>query len=230
MKKSILVLLVFTISSFAVFGQTETELIQQMLNSPVKVWGWSSNGKTGISITYDPTNGEGRGDTVTKAYILNTVTDSVLWESLINTYDYTNESTWEINEKAYNSALTVLVNNFRQQCRHYAIVIQDTPLKKDPLAHNSGKQISFKVNAVYEDMEDPGKLKSYTVTAQTSDGKSKTIFNKKKIPVPAPYTTVSIYGICTSPDNERALVVILEESHWSIFYEFSGCILTKGYK
>ena len=52
MKKAIFILFLSLIGSV---------LFSQSLEGPIKVWGWSRDGKVAISEYYDPSNGEGRG-------------------------------------------------------------------------------------------------------------------------------------------------------------------------
>ena len=186
--------------------------------NPIWIWGWSRDGKAGISELSDS---GGRGGTIIKTFIFNTVDDSVLWEHSIDSFDY-GDGYSGIPEKELNA----FFDNFQSTCRQlFGMEVKEVrpaAPSGSAIRHN-GRSYNIAVNSDEEDIE--GMIIRYSVAAETG-GKSKTILTKDTF-LPALPT---FYRYSISPLEERSLIIL----RWSGFFEsygfvYAGCHLSIGF-
>ena len=186
--------------------------------NPIRIWGWSRDGKTGISELSDS---GGRGGIIIKTFIFDAVTDTVLWERNIDSFDY-GDGYSGIPE----NEITAFFYNFHSTCRQlFGIEVKEVrPVAPSGSAikHN-GRSYDFAVNSADEDED--GMIRRYSVTVEAG-GRTKTILSKDTF-LPA-LPKFSQYSI--SPLEERALIIL----RWSGFSEsygfvYAGCHLTVGF-
>ena len=186
--------------------------------NPIWIWGWSRDGKIGISELCDS---GGRGGIIIKTFILNAVNDAVLWERSIDSFDY-GDGYSGIPE----NAITAFFNNFQTVCRQlFNIEINERrPLSPSGTVIRHNRR-SYEIT-VNSEKEEDGMIRSYSATAKTG-GRSKTILSKDTfLPVLPEFFLYSI-----SPFEERALIIL----RWSGFsgsygFVYAGCHLTIGFR
>jgi hypothetical protein len=201
--------------------------------SVITVWGWSRDGKVAVTEELDTGN---TGWRVTRAFIFNTVNDTVLWENRSateNLYD----------DDAYEGVISAFINNFHRITRQqYAIEIQQGDFYRKNLMtasfdkNNNSYYINIDVvplnrvihnSAVFYD-----NLESYSVYVTSGNGKRKTILTERRRNEPLFGDEISVYGYNLSPDNERALIVVKAEYSFhdgGFKYQFTGCNLKVGF-
>ena len=182
--------------------------------NPIKVWGWSRDGKVGISeVEFNDT----RGGIIITTLVFDADSHTVLWQNNIDSFNYGEET---IPEKE----LAIFFNNFQNICRHqFGIEIQETPLivpSESAMRHN-GRTYNITINSTREEER---MVRRYFVTAET-DGKRKAILSKDTFLPSLP--EFSSYSI--SPFEERALIIF----RWASFshsygFEYAGCHLSIG--
>jgi len=186
--------------------------------NPIWIWGWSRDGKAGISELCDS---GGRGGIIIETFIFDAVNDAVLWERSIDSFDF-GDGYSGIPE----NEITTFFNNFRTVCRQlFDIEIDETrPVapSKTIIRHN-GRSYDIAVNSEKEDED--GMIRRYFVSAETG-GRKKTILTKETF-LPA-LPEFFLYSI--SPFEERALIIL----RWSGFSEsygfvYAGCHLTSRF-
>ena len=185
--------------------------------NPIWIWGWSRDGKTGISELSDS---GGRGGTIIKTFIFDAVNDAVLWERNIDSFDY-GDGYSGIPE----NEITAFFDNFQNTCRQlFGIEVKEgrpAALSGSAIRHN-GKVYDIAINSleVEDDM-----IRKYSVVAKTGE-RSKTILSKDTF-LPA-LPEFSWYSV--SPFEERALIIL----RWSGFsgsygFVYAGCHLSTGF-
>ena len=186
--------------------------------NPIWIWGWSRDGKIGISELCDS---GGRGGIIIKTFILNAVNDAVLWERSIDSFDF-GDGYSGIPE----NEITAFFNNFRTVCRQRFRIEINEGRSSAPsgtvISHNR-RSYDVTVNSV---REEDGMIRRYSVAVETG-GRSKTILSKDAF-LPA-LPKFFLYSI--SPFEERALIIL----RWSGFSEsygfvYAGCHLTSGFR
>jgi hypothetical protein len=198
---------------FLVFALIGSGLFSQSAdNNPVKVLGWSRDGKVAVI-----KNDDGMGGFT--AFIFNAVTDTILWERGIHSYEYD-------SQKAFNSAVSATTNNFQRMCQQHKIVMQDTrPMRPvgSKILHN-GDMYTISINIV-ENKEEM-MITSYSVIAEIN-GKRKTLSSKDTYHPASPY----FYLYYISPYEERALIILrFPEYVDTVDYAYIGCNLTTGFR
>jgi hypothetical protein len=192
-------------------------ILSATADGDVTIWGWTRDGKVGISEIKDA---GGRGGIIVTAFVFNTVSDTILWQQEIGFYhDEGYSSLPEIQTNAF-------LSNFQNVCRQqFGIEIKETrPMvpSESAMRHN-GKTCTIFINPirVEDDM-----VRSYSVTAVTG-GRRKTILKTEDIYVHA-LPMFSWYSI--SPFEERALIIIkwTSMSH-SYGFVYAGCHLSIGF-
>jgi len=185
--------------------------------NPIRIWGWSRDGKTAISELSDA---GGRGGIKIKTFIFNAVDDSVLWERTIDSFDY-GDGYGGIPE----NELTAFFDNFQNACRQlFGIEIREVRpmVPSGSVIRHNGRVYGIAVNsAAAED----GMIRRYSVAAETG-GRRKTILSRDTF-LPA-LPEFSLYSI--SPFEERALIIL----RWSGFsgsygFVYAGCHLSTGF-
>jgi hypothetical protein len=225
LKRTIFLFVFFSVMGTSLFSQT---------GEGVTVWGWSKDGKVAVTEELDTGN---TGWRVTRAFIFNTVNDTVLWENRSateNLYD----------DDAYNRAYSAFIDNFNRIIRQpqYAIEIEQGYIFRKNLisASFNNNNNSFYINvdvfplnrvihnsAVFYD-----NLESYSVYVTSGTGKRKTILTEKRKNEPIFGDEISVYGYNLSPDNERVLIVIKTKYSFhdgGFRYLFTGCNLKVGF-
>ena len=186
--------------------------------NPVWIWGWSRDGKTGISELSDS---GGRGGTIIKTFIFDAVNDFVLWERSIDSFDY-DDGYSGIPE----NEITAFFDNFQSTCRQlFGIEVKEVRpvVPSGTVIRHNGRTYDIAVNLTDEDED--GMIIKYSVAAETG-GRSKTILSKDNY-LPA-LPKFSWYNI--SPFEERALIIL----RWSGFsgsygFVYAGCHLSIGF-
>jgi len=187
--------------------------------NPIWIWGWSKDGKTGISELSDS---GGRGGIIIKTFIFNAVDDSVVWERSIDSFDY-GDGYSGIPE----NEIRAFFDNFQSICKQvFGIEIKEVrpAVPSGSAIRHNGKSYAIAVNSTEEDEDDM--IRKYSVTAETG-GRSKTILSKDTfLPVLPMFSRYSI-----SPFEERALIIL----RWSGFSEsygfvYAGCHLSIGFR
>jgi hypothetical protein len=193
-------------------------LFSHTRENPIKIWGWSRDGKVGIS---ELKFNDNRGGIIITAFVFNAVSDTALWERNIDHYD---------DDGGYSgipeNELNVFFSNFQNVCRQqFGIEIQETRLmvpSGSAIRHN-GNTYDIAINSirVEEDM-----VRSYSVTAEIG-GKRKTILSKDTFLPELP--RFSWYSI--SPFEKRALIIVRWNglSH-SYGFIYAGCHLAAGFR
>jgi len=196
------------------FAQISLKDINSLTDeNPLKIWGWSRDGKVGISEL-----GSGMRSYTVKVFVFDTVSDKVVWERTFDSYDYDNNTP--------ENVIIAFFNNFLNVCRQqFEIEIQEKQLlipSKSAIIHN-GKTYNIAINAV---KEDEYKIRSYSVVVETN-GKRKTILSSGSSLPNSPYFNRYII----SPFEERALIILRWDfiSH-SFGFVYSGCHLSIGFK
>jgi len=182
--------------------------------NPIWIWGWSRDGKIGISELSDS---GGRGGIIINTFIF----DAVLWEHSIDSFDY-GDGYSGIPE----NEITAFFDNFHSTCRQlFDIEIKEVrPMAPSgTVIRHNGRSYDIAVNSAEEDED--GMIRRYSVTAEAG-GRTKTILSKDTF-LPA-LPKFSWYSI--SPLEERALIIL----RWSGFFEsyglvYTGCHLTVGF-
>jgi len=186
---------------------------------PIWIWGWSKDGKTGISELSDS---GGRGGIIIKTFIFDAVNDTVLWERSIDSFDY-GDGYSGIPE----NEITAFYDNFNSTCRQlFGIEVKEVrPVAPSGSAiRHNGRSYVIAVNSAEEDED--GMIRRYSVAAEAG-GRTKTILSKDTF-LPA-LPKFSWYSI--SPLEERALIIL----RWSGFSEsyglvYAGCHLSIGFR
>ena len=193
-------------------GDSHTE------ENPIWIWGWSRDGKAGISELSDS---GGRGGIIIKTFIFDAVNDTVLWEHTIDSFDY-GDGYSGIPE----NEITAFFDNFQSTCRElFSIEINEArPASASGTAiRHNGRSYDIAVNSAEKDEDNM--IRSYSVAAETN-GRSKTILSKDTFLPDLP--EFSWYSI--SPFEERALIIL----RWSGFsgsygFVYAGCHLSIGF-
>jgi hypothetical protein len=186
--------------------------------NPIWIWGWSRDGKTGISELSDS---GGRGGIIIKTFIFDAVNDAVLWEHSIDSFDY-GDGYSGIPE----NEITAFFDNFHSTCRQLFDIevkeVRPAAPSGSAIRHN-GRSYDIAVNSAEEDED--GMIRRYSVTAEAG-GTSKTILSKDTFLPALP----KFFRYSISPLEERALIIL----RWSGFFEsygfvYAGCHLTVGF-
>ena len=168
-----------------VTGNSHTEV------NPILIWGWSRDGKIGISELSDS---GGRGGTIIKTFVFDAVNDTVLWESNIDSFDY-GDGYSGIPEKE----ITSFFNNFHNRCRQqFGIEVNEVrpAAPSGTVIRHNGRSFDIAVNSLEEE---DGMIRRYSAVAKTG-GRSKTILSKDTFLPTLP--KFSWYSI--NPFEERA--------------------------
>jgi hypothetical protein len=223
---------------FALFSVIGISLFSQSREG-VTVWGWSRDGKVAVTEVLDT---ELAGNRVTRAFIFNTVNDTVLWEN-----ESATRNIWG-DEDEYDKVYSAFIDNFNRIIRQpqYAIEIeQGYVFHKSLIAasfDNDRTYISYYINidvvplnrVIHSSAPFYDNLESYSVYVTSGNGKKKTILTEKRRNETLFVfgEEISVYGYNLSPDNERALIVIKAENFFmdgSYRYQFTGCNLKVGF-
>ena len=228
MKKVIFVLSFSLLIGIGLFSQTE--------EGPIKIWGWSKDGKVGIS-EFNGTHGRIR------AMIINTVDDKILWEKPCPGYYYYEDET---EKKAFEKAYSELINEFQNVCKQqYGIELQEMDAIAPSELSNTHSGTNLITSITISEIQYNGKTYNITVIQQSKgeesggytiiaevDGKKKTIFSTGEIKGFWHYST-TFFRYCISPHGDRALIVI---KNWTLFaeeswsYRYIGCHLSSGFR
>jgi hypothetical protein len=218
MKRTILIFVFISVIGINIFSQSW---------EAVTIWGWSRDGK--VAVTEELDTGQTGGRKI-RAFIFNTVNDTVLWEN-------STEMFWD---DEYDRAYLAFIDNFHRICRQqYAIEIEQGYVQRKSLieaSFDNGRTYNrYYINIdVVPRNSGPfyDNLESYTVTVTSGTGQRKTILTERRRNEPLFGQTVSIYGHNLSPDNERALIVIKAEYTYmdgGYRFQFTGCNLRVGF-
>jgi hypothetical protein len=220
MKRTIFIFVFISAIGTSIFSQTRES---------VTVWGWTSDGK--VAVTEDQDTGMS-GARTTRAFIFDTVNDTVLWENSAT------EIPWEDD---YDRVYPAFIDNFRRIAgQQYAIEIEPQYIARKNLI-----QASFdngRINNRYYiniDVVPRGSaselfydnLESYSVNVTSGAGQRKTILTERRGNEPLFGEAISVYGYSLSPDNGRALIIIKVEYFYmegGYRYIFTGCNLRVG--
>ena len=233
MKKILIFIMFSLIIGTSLFSQTPEDPILLWEDS-ITIWGWSKNGKVGIS-EYS----HGQDFPIFKTIIFDAVNDTVLWEKKCNFTDYYDGSPesitgegWNQVVTSFNNAVSGLLQEFQNICKQqHNIVLQETDTVF-PLGSSfqyKGRTFNININTFVKETED-GLFMSYSVLAET-DTRKKTVYSSKEGSVLYPYP-IKFVRYAISPHEERALIIILTTTKEGEYYRFSyiGCHLSSGFR
>jgi hypothetical protein len=186
--------------------------------NPVKIWGWSKNGKVGISELEDA---GGRGGIIVRVFVLDVVTDTILWEQKIDSFDF-DDGYSGIPE----NELDAFFGNFQNVCRQqFGINLQEGRLSipSNTVMRHNGKVFNVIIDA---DIEIDKLIRRYFVIVETDD-KRKTILSTDTFLLNLPI----FYRYNISPFEERTLII---GRWWGMSHSFgfiyAGCHLTERFR
>ena len=200
MKKLLFVLIVFMLS---------VNLFSQSNEDSVKIWGWSRDGKVGISEIAD----DGMGGI--RAIVINAINDAVLWERRCAAYDFDQRK---------------LLDEFFRVCRQNGIQIrEERPFAPSgTFIRNNGRIINIIINTVIRNGFWGEEIGSYSVIAETG-GRRKTILSVNR--AEPSILGLQFTGYHISPHEERAIIIIKKSlpPYWSGNI-YIGCNLLTGFR
>jgi hypothetical protein len=199
------------------------------------VWGWSRDGKVAVTEKLD---GGATGWRITRAVILDTVKDTVLWEN--------RSATENLDGDAYDRAYSAFIDNFRRIRQQYAIDQQYEMEFELGRRIRGGNMITVESNGInrryYINIDivprnsavgsfPDNYIESYSVSVTSSNGKRKTILKGGRTNA----SNVSVYRYFISPDDQRVLIVLALAVPYAMLtggntdYKFTGCNLMVGF-
>jgi len=164
---------------------------------PPEILGWSRDGKVGIIEKRFPT---GPFTDINRAFVLDTITNTVVWERTITDFEYMNMNDFRVDQEAYLNGLNSFFNDFRRICiEQFAIEISETPAVR-----NAASRIyNISIETIRE--SEWAIIDSYSVIAERR-GNRRIIYTKNN-----PYCLIaSISRYIISPSGKSALIVIVE--------------------
>jgi hypothetical protein len=193
----------------------------------ITVWGWSRDGKVAVTEALDS---GGTGWSITRAFIFNTVNDTVLWENKSAT-----ENLWGID---YDRVYSAFFDNFQRACRQHEIVIGNVRQGSGNMITVETKGINRRYyltvdvvprNSAVGSFPD-NNIESYSVSVTSGNGRRKTVLTGGRTNA----HNISVHGHFLSPDNGRVFIVLAIAVPYAMLtggnnnYKFSGCNLTVG--
>jgi hypothetical protein len=172
--------------------------------SVVQMWGWSRNGKVAFSIKKGI---DGRGGTITTAFIFNFVDDIILWEESIDSFD--EDADYDGFYKEYNNV-----------CIQNGIEFVQVEFEKLPMRHNNQ---TYNVIVEFDDRDNDSIDCRVSVETQ---GKRKMVQRNSLGGWPL--------GYFISPFENRALIAmgrgVRAFEGYDIEFYFIGCHLINGFR
>lgn len=238
--KKLLFIMAFTFFNFILFSEPSQEIpaidFNQYLNfkpmytwSNIRIWGWSRDSKIAYS---NDKYIDGRGGVITTVAIFDLINDVIIWEKMLDSFNYEEEE----NEIIYSDAYNNFIIDFRKTCEQNRIEFMQTKFLNLPIRFN--KQTvniiieSNKKSDVREEWESDfyGDIGNYKTIAENQGIKK--IIHEKTFSTAA--VDVVVCGYFISPFEDRALIVIGEYVRvfegWDIEYVFIGCHLSVGFR
>jgi hypothetical protein len=188
----------------------------------VRIWGWSTNGKTAYSVER---NIEGRGGVSIQFIIFDLVEDTIDFEINVDSNDY--------NLDDYGGNTIMYLYNLNSEDINNAIRKNNIVYKKNIYSPLPGKikNADYSCYSNIENEKEPefyDKIKGYSIIVNRNN-KSKTVKNTMDVEA----LSVYICGYFKSPFEDRILIVTAEEK-WGfegteLYYYFVGCHLERGF-
>jgi hypothetical protein len=187
--------------------------------SDLRFWGWSKNSNVAYTINMNLEPMEGSRFT---AVIFNTIDDTILWRSSINSYNFLGN---------YNEVFNDLIDNFKIKALQNGIEFTKADFKSLPIRHNN-QTVNIIVETKTVELHDSEYIGigSYKIIAEI-DGRRKTVHEKILV---MPAEDVKIYGYFISPFEDRVLIVAGEYVYgfegYDVRYVLIGCHLSIGFE
>jgi hypothetical protein len=229
MKRRILIFALFSVIGINILSATADP------DDDIIVWGWSRDGKVAVTEKLD---GGATGWRITRAFIFDTVNDTVLWEN--------RSATENLFGVAYDKAYSAFIDNFQRIRQQHAIVLQYAMEVELGRRIRGGNMITAEANGInrryYINIDivprnsavgsfPDNNIESYTVSVTSSSGRRKTILTGGRTNA----SNISAYRYYISPDDERVLIVLAKAVPYAMLtggnneYLFTGCNLMVGF-
>jgi hypothetical protein len=226
-----------TILNFALFSVIGINILSATADpdEDIIVWGWSRDGKAAVTEKLD---GGATGWRITRAFIFDTVKDTVLWEN--------RSATENLYGDDYDRAYSAFFDNFQRIRKQYAIELNYAMESEMGRRIRGGNMITVETNGInrryYINIDivprnsavgsfPDNYVESYSVSVTSSNGKRKTILKGGRTNA----SNISVYRYFISPDDQRVLIVLALAVPYAMLtggnndYVFAGCNLKVGF-